>query len=380
VLEREGGMLDHISKRMIGYRVKAAREFSKWSQQRLAEELGFKDRQTVSDLEKGKRALKPEELMQICTSLDRDIEFFIDPFMVAGEGQFSWRADPALSQEELEDFELKVGQWIGLLRWLRELKGREPSALKHSLRISATSSYEDAQRGAESLVKELDLGMFPGEQLLETVENKLDIPVLHVDTSQGDGGEWISGAACSLRDLAVILINRNEPPGRQNCDLAHELFHILTWDAMTPDHRELKGFEMGLNKKRMEQLADNFASALLMPKSSVEKMLDLDKVTEIDYLYEISSVFRVTPMAFSRRLFNLNIIDDLVRCELSARKQELSGHSVPNLFSPNFIGMLQETLANGDLSARKAAKTLGTNLHGLADLFKTYNLAVPFDL
>ena len=373
-------MLDHISQRMIGYRVKAARESSNWSQQRLAEELGFKDRQTVSDLEKGKRALKPEELMQICASLDRDIEFFIDPFVIAGEGQFSWRADSALSQEELEDFELKAGKWIGILRWLRESKGRKPSALKYSLRISATSSYEDAQKGAESLVKELELGMFPGERLLESVENRLDIPVLHVDTIQGDGGEWISGAACSLRDLAVILINRNEPPGRQNWDLAHELFHILTWDAMTPDHRELKGFEMGLNARRMEQLADNFASALLMPESSVEKILDLDKVTEIDYLYEISSVFRVTPMAFSWRLFNLKIIDDLVRCELSARRQDLSEYSVPNLFSSNFMEMLQETLAHGDLSARKAAKTLGTNLRGLADLFKQYNLVVPFDL
>jgi Zn-dependent peptidase ImmA (M78 family)/DNA-binding XRE family transcriptional regulator len=378
--EREGDMLDRISQRMIGYRINAAREISNWSQQQLAEELGFKDRQTISDLEKGKRALKPEELMQICASLDRDIDYFIDPFVIAGEGQFSWRADPALSQNELEGFELKAGQWIGLLRWLRESRGKQTSALKHTLRISASSSFEDAQKGAESLVKELDFGMFPGEQLLETVENKLDIPVLHVDTIQGDGGEWISGAACSLRDLAVILINRNEPPGRQNWDLAHELFHILTWDAMTPDHRELKGFEMGLNTKRMEQLADNFASALLMPKSSVEKILDLDKVTEIDYLYEISSVFRVTPMAFSWRLFNLKIIDDLVRCELSARKQDLSEYSVPTLFSSNFMEMLQETLANGDLSARKAAKTLDTDLHALADLFRQYNMAVPFDL
>jgi len=365
---------------MIGYRVKAARESVNWSQQRLAEELGFKDRQTVSDLEKGKRALKPEELMQLCTSLDYEIEFFIDPFVVAGEGQFSWRADAALSQEELENFELKAGQWVGLLRWLRQSKGRKASALKYSLRISAASSYEDAQRGAESLVEELDLGMFPGERLLETVEDKLDIPVLHVDPIQGDGGEWISGAACSLRDLAVILINRNEPPGRQNWDLAHELFHILTWDAMEPDHREVKGCEMGPGTRRMEQLADNFASALLMPRSSVEKILDPGKTADIDYLYEISSLFKVTPRAFSWRLFNLKIIDDLVLSGLAARKQDPAGYPVPNLLSSNFMEMLQETLTNGDLSARKAAKTLDTNLHGLADLFRQYNLAVPFDL
>ena len=373
-------MLDRISQRLIGYRIKAAREVSEWSQQKLAEELGFKDRQTISDLEKGKRVLKPEELIQICASLDRDIDYFIDPFVIAGEGQFSWRADPALSQDELEDFELKAGQWIGLLRWLRESKGKKTSALKRTLRISATSSYEDAQRGAESLVQELDLGTIPAERLLDSVENKLDIPVLYVDTIQGDDGEWISGAACLLRDMAVILIIRNESAGRQNWDIAHELFHVLTWDAMVPEHRELKGFEIGQSTKRIEQLADNFASALLMPKSSLKRMIDFEKVTEVDYLFELSTLFKVTPRAFSWRLFNLKIIDDLLRCELSQKTQDRSQSTVPNLFSYNFMSMLQDVLTKGDLSARKAAKSLDTSLNGLAELFRHYRLAVPFDL
>lgn len=373
-------MMNRISQRMIGYRIKAARESSSWSQQQLAEELGFKDRQTISALEKGKRALKPEELTQICAALDRDIDYFIDPFVIAGEGQFSWRADPALSQEDLEDFELKAGQWIGLLRWLRESKGKQTSALKHTLRISATSSYEDAQLGAESLVRELDLGTIPAEQLLDSVENKLDIPVLYVDTIKGDNDEWISGAACSLRDMVVILINRNEPAGRQNWDLAHELFHVLTWDAMAPEHRESKGFEQTQSTRRIEQLADNFTSALLMPESSLEKMMDFEKVTEVDYLFELSTLFQVTPMAFAWRLFNLKIIDANLRSELFQRRQDRSQSAVQNLFSHNFMSMLQEELAKGDLSARKAAKSLDTSLNGLAELFKQYRLAVPFDL
>lgn len=373
-------MLDRISQRMIGYRIKAARESSSWSQQQLAEELGFKDRQTISDLEKGKRVLKPVELMQICTSLDRDIDYFIDPFVIAGEGQFSWRADPALSQDLLEDYELKAGQWIGLLRWLRETKGNQTSALKRTLRISATSSYEDAQQGAESLVQELNLGTITAERLLNSVQNKLDIPVLYVDTIQGNDGECISGAACILRDMAVILINRNEPTGRQNWDLAHELFHILTWDAMVPEHRESSVFEQASSKRRIEQLADNFASALLMPKPSLEKMIDFEKVAVVEYLFDLSALFQVTPIAFAWRLFNLKFIDDNLRDELSQRSQDRSLSTVPNLYSNNFIRMLQEALAKGDLSARKAAKTLDTNLNGLADLFSQYQLNVPFDL
>ena len=60
----------------------------------------------------------------------------------------------------------------------------------------------------------------------------------------------------------MVLINRHEVEGRRHFDLAHELFHILTWDAMPPEHSE-EARETGGN--RVEQLANNFASAVLMP-------------------------------------------------------------------------------------------------------------------
>ena len=37
---------------------------------------------------------------------------------------------------------------------------------------------------------------------------------------------------------ATILVNRHEPRGRRSFDLAHELFHVLTWDAMPPERIE----------------------------------------------------------------------------------------------------------------------------------------------
>lgn len=88
--------------------------------------------------------------------LDRDIEFFIDPFAVAGEAQFSRRAAPEVPEDSLDGFELKAGQWIGLLRWLREQQDSRASVLKRVTWLSA-QFYEDAQERAESLVAELDL-------------------------------------------------------------------------------------------------------------------------------------------------------------------------------------------------------------------------------
>ena len=45
-----------------------------------------------------------------------------------------------------------------------------------------------------------------------------------------------------------------------------------------------------------------------------------------------------------------------------------------------FVRMLHESLENGRLSARKAAKTMGLGLGGLAELFAQYDLPAPFEL
>src|SRR2546429_7733579 len=81
--------------------------------------------------------------------------------------------------------------------------------------------------------------------------------VLMVDPIKG-----VSGAACRLPELDVVLINRREIAGRRHFDLAHELFHIFTWDAMPPEHIEEVTPK---TRTRVEQLADSFASAVLMP-------------------------------------------------------------------------------------------------------------------
>ncbi len=373
-------MLERISQKLIGCRVKAAREAKGWTQDRLTEGLGLNDRQSVSDIENGKRALKSDELLQLSDLLDRDIEFFIDPFAVAGEAQFSWRADPEVSEASLDGFELKAGQWIGVLRWLREQQCSRASALKRALRLSAQSSFEDTQARAESLCVELDLGVIPAETLIEKIERELDIPVLFVDTIEAEDGKSVSGATCHLDEMGVILINRNETEARRYYDLAHELFHALTWDAMRPDHRESNSTEERSRGKRLEQLANNFAAALLMPRASLEQLLDRDRLHDIAHLCEIASLLRVAPVALAWRLFNLKLISEDTRRHLAQEKQRPSVSGPPKRFSPSFVRMLHQALEQGRISARKAAKAMGLGLGGLTELFAQYDLTAPFEL
>lgn len=373
-------MLEKISQKLIGYRVKAARDAKGWTQDQLTQGLGLKDRQSVSDIENGKRALKPDELLELSDLLDRDIEFFIDPFAVAGEAQFSWRAAPEVPEDSLDGFELKAGQWIGLLRWLREQQVNQASALKRALRLSAQSTFEDAQERAESLATELNLGVIPAETLIDKIERELDIPILFVDTIEAEDGQSISGATCHLDEMGVILINRNETEARRFYDLAHELFHALTWDAMKPDHRESNSSEERNKGKRIEQLANNFAAALLMPRASLDKLIAPDHLDDIVHLCEVAALLRVAPVALAWRLFNLKLISDDTRRSLSLETQRSSVSGPPKRFSPTFVRMLHEALENGRISARKAAKAMGLGLGGLTELFAQYDLPAPFEL
>lgn len=373
-------MLEKISQKQIGYRVKAAREAKGWTQDQLTYGLGLNDRQTVSDIENGKRALKPDEMLSLSDLLERDIEFFIDPFAVAGEAQFSWRAAPEVPEDRLDRFELKAGQWIGLLRWLREQQDSRASVLKRALRLSAQSSYEDAQERAESLVAELNLGVIPAEGLIDKIERELDIPVLFVDTVDADNSQSISGATCHLEEMGVILINRNESEALRFFDLAHELFHALTWDAMKPDHRESNSVENRNKGKRIEQLADHFASALLIPRASLVKLIDRDRVDDITHLCEVAALLRVAPVTLAWRLFNLRLIGKDTRRSLSLEKQRPSMSGPPKRFSHTFVKMLHEALENGRLSARKAAKAMGIGVGGLTELFAQHDLTAPFEL
>mgnify|MGYP000399709754 CR=1 FL=1 len=180
--------------------------------------------------------------------------------------------------------------------------------------------------------------------------------------------------------VGVILINRNESEARRFFDLAHELFHALTWDAMKPDHRESNSVEDRNKGKRIEQLANSFAAALLMPRISLDKLIDRNRLDDIAHLCEVAALLRVAPVTLAWRLFNLKLIGDDARRNLSQETQRPSVSGPPKRFSPTFVKMLHEALENGRLSARKAAKAMGLGLGGLTELFAQYDLAAPFEL
>ena len=360
---------------LIGARIKALREERRLSQDDLARIFGFKDRQTVSAIETGERRVSAEELLTAVEKLGASLDYFTDPFLLVGEGKFSWRRHSRVGLESVKAFERVAGRWIAANRTLAPQVGKAARSC-----VSLSSSHRRAvskrpwQQASAS--RRIRAGAIPAEKLPEVMERKLGILVLMVDAIDG-----VSGAACRLPELDAVLINRHEVAGRRNFDLAHELFHILTWDTMPPEHVE-EATEH--SKNRVEQLANNFASALLMPEASLRILSAL----RLKATSSLGSTQRPELAGHGNRAEMATGRTEPARAA-QAKKFRTSalrnnGHdgplgAPPPLFSKSFMEVLALAVDEGRVSARRAANLLDMTLEDFADLFARHGVEAPFD-
>ncbi len=363
----------------IGARIKALREERRLSQDDLARLFGFKDRQTVSAIETGERRVTAEELVLAVEKLGASLDYFTDPFLLVGEGRFSWRQTD-VGPQKLSAYERSAGRWIAAFRAIAPQVGRSAPLLRRSLGITRHQRFEDAMEAGERFVAEFGLGDVPAKRLVEVMERELGILVLMVDAFQG-----ISGAACRLPELDVVVINRHEVEGRRHFDLAHELFHVLTWDAMPPEHSE-EAREIGGN--RVEQLANNFASAVLMPTPVLDRYGDWSAVDVGDLASRLNAVaneLQVTASALKWRLVAMDRLKPAVAravpdAALRNNGRDAAPAAVPPLFSKPFMEVIGLAVDEGRVSARRASALLDLTVDDLADLFTTHGVPSPVEL
>lgn len=368
-----------MTTQLIGKRIRALREERKLSQERMAEIFGFNDRQTVSAIETGARRVTAEELLLAVQRLGAPLEYFTDPFLLAGDGRFSWR-QTGVDAQRLEAYERKAGRWIAAFRTLAPEVGHEAPLMRRALGLERRSSFEDAMNAGERFAAEFGLGDAPAIRLVEIMERELGILVLMVDADPG-----ISGAACRLPDLDSVLIARHEVAGRRHFDLSHELFHILTWDAMPPEHFE-EAQETGGN--RVEQLANNFAAALLMPGGTLARFGDWSGLAQdalIGRLNAAANELHVTASALKWRLVALGVLTAATARAVPDAALRYNGRDheddvPPALFSTPFMEVVGLAIGNGLVSVRRAAALLDLTLDDLGDLLQAHGVAQPTDL
>jgi XRE family transcriptional regulator, fatty acid utilization regulator len=248
-----------FQQKFIGSRVRAAREERQLTQQTLSQTLGFKDRQSLSAIEQGIRAVSAEELMKLMQALGHDLDYFMDPFNVAGEAKFSWR----VSKEGLNVAAIaaQTAPIFGLMRWLCQAN---LTVLKRSLRIDEGSSIDEAHAAGSQLRRELKVGSFASIQSLRlAIESKLGILVAFLELPRG-----FTGGLCRLSDCEILVINRRLAPDQQVIDLLSGLFYALTHDALQPGI-EMLSVNRATPGPKAERLCAGFVDGFLA-KSAIE--------------------------------------------------------------------------------------------------------------
>lgn len=370
----------------IGSRVRLAREARQWTEEEFARSLELANTRPVREIEAGKRLPSADELLKICETTKRDLDFFMDPFALDGTERFSWRVTKKVPGATLTKFEGQARGWISLLKRMRSRQAVVAGRDRPAFMLDSDSRYEEAWDWAEELALRLKLGIVPAETLIDKLESELDVPVLLVDIVHEESKytRGIAGAAFHMEDLDVILINRSKDPCTRLFNIAHELFHVLTWKRMTPERQELenpKDSEVRRGYRNVERLADNFAAALLAPKESLDELIDPHRRQDVEHLCQVAEKLRVTPRVLGLRLHDIGEIDSRTLEKIRSRRAPREGkHARPGLFSKSFVKMLHRDIKGGQLSVRRAASDTGLGMHGLKKLFKSYSLSPPFDL
>lgn len=366
---------------LIPRRLRALREARGVTQQRLAEILGFKDRQTLTKVESQERRLTAEELVKASEFFAVSLGYFTDPFRLEGEARFSWRRQQNVATDKLQNFENCAARWIGLFRALAIGQGQEVRPLGFRVPLQHTSTFEEAWKIGEATASQMELGKAPALGLRDAIE-RLGTLVLYVDAIPE-----VSGAACQLASvhaLNVILINRRESLYRRKFDLAHEFFHLLTWDAMPPRHFE--SLKPTGKEQRIERLADNFASGLLMPMFALEPHLDAKAEKDINlWLNSVATSLGVSSSALRYRLKNNRCISAAEAAQIDESKLRNNGvaevqDEMPALFSRRFMEVLQCGLEQGSISVRRVCSLLDITIDELKDTFDSHQVKAPFVL
>jgi len=127
----------------------------------------------------------------------------------------------------------------------------------------------------------------------------------------------ISGATLKTNKVKVILVNSSKTLGHQNFTVAHEIYHCLYDDNLVSRACKTESFDRVSDS---EQVADLFATHLLMPEDAIFNQLLLRKKLDVKLtladIINLEQFFGVSRKAMCWRLEDLKLItrDESDRC------------------------------------------------------------------
>lgn len=358
-------MSEHIQEN-IAQSVRDRRKALGMSQRELAEAVGFGSHQIVSELERGQRDIKAWELARIADVLDTSLPaLFQREHAGHTEPRIFWRSEsPEAERCRHEAGLLKRFERYRRIQELTNARGDARSLPR--FHVDRSTTFGQTEQMASSARRSMDLGGRPAMSLAEVVQERFGV-MLFLDDLGSRGS-----AACVRTDSdAAVLLNRNEAPWRRRYSLAHELFHLVTWDAVMDSWP--RGNHHTTRPDRVEELANVFASALLLPgddlRGEFQSRFEGRDPSDPE-LVNMARAYGVSTSALLWRLRTLGLMEEeAVRERLgngsfrAMDRASLPRHSSepPPDLPDRFVRLVALAYRTGDISRSVAAKYLETD-------------------
>jgi Zn-dependent peptidase ImmA (M78 family) len=341
-----------------------------------AKRLGFANYQTLRSIEAGEREVKVSELGKFAKVYYCSISSLLGQSEEGFYCNFLWRNLPKdeNSRKETEGELVNICKQYTLFEKLLNLKPKKrlPEVTLDDIRNNySISNLADDVRNC------LGLGSRPAFTLQQVLEQDFNIKVLFHYFDEG------SAVSMSHTDFGgVIVISSNEAPWRRKYDLAHELFHLLSWNIVS--FQELKTDRPFFED--IEKKADAFASMLLLPESEIAKELnsriESQKQITCSDLVDISLEFDVSTKALICRMSFLRYIKWEIAKKLAEdeelkainREKKRSEWGETPMMSERYYELAIRCLRKGLISRGKFAAVTGIDRCDIDDFIEAKGL------
>lgn len=334
----------------IGQRLKIARKAIGFTLKKASKESGI-GQSSLCEFEKDKREPKFSQLSKLAEVYRKAVEFFLTDEPIINDVML-WRDKPGGGEDKKIEAEFK--QLCEQYRRLEVLTDevKECKLPKSDISDPENFTFRQAELFAKEAKKRFDLGDVPIASLKRLLEEVYFIKIFYMEYSGS------SIATVSDEFGPAILLNSNNKQWRRSYDLAHELFHILTWQIFRN-----QGAEPGESE---EKLADAFASRFLMPegpiRDRVESSLNDEEQISLDRLDDIAREFAVSLEALIYRVASIYRFkkEDTERYVNAAKKYfkflKPRGSHKPDKLPERYCDLARRALREGKLSLMQFAK------------------------
>jgi len=308
----------------------------------LADRAGLNVR-NITEYEQGRQSPTVESLSMLSVALGFPVDFFCDDGLeMLPQAALSFRSrrstSAALKNQALATatFAQRFGEWlienfnVPNLDIPEELSEHSPEDAAAMLRAYWGNQYS------------------PLKNVLHLLEAKgVFVFSFGLDSDEVDAFSfWKSGRP-------FILLSQNKTSERRRFNVAHELGHLVL-------HRDLDFSDNCAVSKKMEQEADDFAAAFLMPGVSIQA--EQVRFPTIGKIFELKKKWNVSAMAMLRRLNSLGMISPWTYkklcIELSKRGLRSAEEDSAPFESSEVLRQVAECLARTGKSFRSVAVEL----------------------